>query len=76
MWRPTYVICRTASGRPTTMHELVSGSASETICGRNMYGWSRHFVKETIALNDLRGMLCGSCARSKKITQAYLRSVS
>lgn len=58
-----FVISRSASGRPTAMHELQYGTASATICGTSMEGWSRYFVPESVARGALKGMLCGNCAR-------------
>lgn len=62
-----FVIARNAGGRPTVMHELRAGTARNTLCkpDRAIEGWSLCYIPETVALNAMRTMLCGNCARSK-----------
>ena len=60
-----YVIARSASGRATLQHELEHGSAEETICGRSMTGWSRHFSDTRIDV--VFRLACGRSPRSRRI---------
>jgi hypothetical protein len=44
----TYVIARTASGRPTLQHKLRDGTGSYTGCGHEITGWSRAYMNNRI----------------------------
>jgi hypothetical protein len=53
-----YVIARNNSGRPTLQHRLVDGTSGFTLCGLEMYNWSRGFQKKPI-----EQVLCKRCAK-------------
>lgn len=64
-----FVMARTWRGRPTLMHQLLDGSASYTLCGRDMSGWSRQFLNRRQAA-PLIDLLC--CKRCGKLAQEVM----
>lgn len=58
-----FVMARSASGRPLLMHQLMEGSSGYTLCGRDMYGWSRIFLKPAQAQPIINLMMCSRCGK-------------
>lgn len=54
----TFVVARTAKGRPTLMHALYEGSHTLTLCGVSIIGWSRAYFHQPIPQ-----ILCKTCAK-------------
>lgn len=44
----TYVVARTASGRPACQHKISLQDKDVTRCGHNMSQWSRQYTKERL----------------------------
>lgn len=60
--RKVYVIARTASGRASLQHRLSDGSASRTLCGLVMDGWTRWYGNFRID-----PVFCRTCARAEPL---------
>ena len=59
----SFVMARTASGRPALMHQPNPNLYSSALCGRGMTTWSRVYLtaREARPLIDL--MACKRCGR-------------
>jgi predicted ABC-class ATPase len=57
-----FIIGRGIRGQATLMHALTEGTTDHTLCGRQVNGWSRAYMKKAI-----KEILCMSCDRKLKV---------
>lgn len=55
-----YVVARNGSDRPTLQHKLVDGTATRTLCGRDISSWSRAYQASPIDVILCRQRGCRS----------------